>query len=302
MRVKSLLIFMPVLALLIGCGNSAPAGDNKLIAIEIHNEPDKTEYVVGEKLDPTGLVIKAIGSLESELIQYLGHESDFSFAPLLTEALSKSINNVYVTYKEKVASYPIKVTESATTTKYTVDFSAYDLGTESMIQSSDPLFNSKIKDFVNLNANDHLKEFTSTGDNKVRLKKDTFYKYEPVQALILASQKGDGSINLTFDQSLVSVTLKVQQYYSITPGYDSDDHLYPTYDSTEPYTGYVDFEINDNVYQFPAIDYEYDEEGYPTVEIPLIYEVKCEECTSLLITAHAANRIRIHQMIFEFAE
>ena len=92
------------------------------------------------------------------------------------------------------------------------DFSKYDLGNVEQIQSSDPTFKNKLRDFINTNNSVQLTSFDCTGENRVRLLKTIFPAgFGTTQALVLASQNYEGNITLTFASKLKSVTIKAQQ-------------------------------------------------------------------------------------------
>lgn len=81
-----------------------------LTSISVKTSP-KVTYKEGEKFDPTGLVITCNYDDESTKdITYSGSDSNFSFNPELSTALTTSIIEVEVTYKEKTCMLPITVT------------------------------------------------------------------------------------------------------------------------------------------------------------------------------------------------
>lgn len=303
MRVKSLLLLTSSLVLLAGCGSNQPSViPDEVISISIDTEPTKVSYKKGEKLDPTGLIIEVNKTNGSETLSYQGHESEFTFKPSLDKELEETDTSVKVTYRDKNAFFTIAVEKE--TAKYTISFAEFDLGGVEQIQSKDPQFNTQIKSFLNEKANNHISEFTSTSDNRVRLENSVFAgEYGSIQALILASKKSEGSINITFNQKLKAVTIKAQQYFNITPGYQGDDHVYPTYDGVDPYTGSSELSVNDQTMEIQTIDYEYDLDGFPIINIPPVCVAKFEiDSLSLLLTAYAANRVRIHELTLEFEE
>lgn len=65
----------------------------------IKTSPSKVTYSVGEKFNPTGLVVTVTYSDSStDSVAYVGNESSFTFTPSLTTALQQSDTSVSVTY------------------------------------------------------------------------------------------------------------------------------------------------------------------------------------------------------------
>lgn len=92
-----------------------------LSSIAVRNAPAKTTYTEGENFDPAGLVITATYSdSDPEDIAYSGNESDFSFSPTLTTALTTSNTSVTITYGGKSTAQSITVNEKP---KHTAHFS-----------------------------------------------------------------------------------------------------------------------------------------------------------------------------------
>lgn len=92
-----------------------------LSSIAVKNAPTKTTYTEGENFDPAGLVITATYSdSDPEDIAYSGNESDFSFSPTLTTALTTSNTSVTITYGGKSTAQSITVNEKP---KHTAHFS-----------------------------------------------------------------------------------------------------------------------------------------------------------------------------------
>ncbi|MCQ2183864.1 MAG: hypothetical protein MJY62_00440 [Bacteroidales bacterium] len=95
----------------------------ELTSISVKTAPSKVEYFKGEKFDPAGLVVYRNYSDETkDEYAYAGHESDFTFNPALTTALTTDINNVTITYQGKSVGQAITVKSIANTkeTAYTV--------------------------------------------------------------------------------------------------------------------------------------------------------------------------------------
>lgn len=90
-----------------------------LSSIAVKNAPTKTTYTEGENFDPAGLVITATYSdSDPEDIAYSGNESDFSFSPTLTTALTTSNTSVTITYGGKSTAQSITVNEKPKHTAY----------------------------------------------------------------------------------------------------------------------------------------------------------------------------------------
>ena len=103
MNKKSLLILtLSSCMVLAGCGETAPV----LTDIEIAHLPNKTEYILNEQLDLTGLDVKAVYS-NSELKDVPAEEYTVSDVDMLTEGEKE----VVVTYQEKTASFTVLVTK-----------------------------------------------------------------------------------------------------------------------------------------------------------------------------------------------
>lgn len=90
-----------------------------LSSIAVKNAPTNTTYTEGENFDPAGLVITATYSdSDPEDIAYSGNESDFSFSPTLTTALTTSNTSVTITYGGKSTAQSITVNEKPKHTAY----------------------------------------------------------------------------------------------------------------------------------------------------------------------------------------
>lgn len=88
-----------------------------LQSISVLTPPDKTTYLAGEYFDPTALVItKSYSDSSSENVEYLGHESDFSFSPSLLTALTTSDIEVTITCGGKSCSQAIVVKQLSSIT------------------------------------------------------------------------------------------------------------------------------------------------------------------------------------------
>ena len=88
-----------------------------LDSIAIQTAPTKTTYYAGDNFDPAGLVItRNYTNAASDTLAYAGHESDFTFSPLLTAALTTENTSVSITYGGKSASQAITVNPARTQT------------------------------------------------------------------------------------------------------------------------------------------------------------------------------------------
>lgn len=84
-----------------------------LSSISVKTAPSKVSYTVGDKFDPTGLVLTLTYSDSSTAtLEYKGHESDFSFSPSTSTALKVTDKTVTITYEGKSTSQAISVSES----------------------------------------------------------------------------------------------------------------------------------------------------------------------------------------------
>jgi hypothetical protein len=78
--------------------------ENVLQSIAITTAATKTSYVVGEKLDTTGLVVTATWASGQTDVT-----ADCTFSPALTAELAVNDNTVTITYQSKTTSYAISV-------------------------------------------------------------------------------------------------------------------------------------------------------------------------------------------------
>lgn len=86
-----------------------------LSSISVSTAPVKTTYYAGEFFDPTGLVIqRAYTSGDPDTFTYAGHESDFSFSPSTTTALTQENTSVSITYGGKTTTQTITVNQART--------------------------------------------------------------------------------------------------------------------------------------------------------------------------------------------
>ena len=95
--------------------------------ITIHTAPIKLSYYAGDNFDPTGLVIRRNFSDNStDTYTYAGHESEFTFTPSLSTALTTSHTNVTIGYNSRSASQNITVSSpilsSITTENETTEY------------------------------------------------------------------------------------------------------------------------------------------------------------------------------------
>ena len=316
MKVKTSLIFFASVLAISGCGDTPAEEPNKLISISITHSPNKVDYVVGEYLDPTGLVITATGTKETALIAYQGNEAEFTFEPSLESPLTKEDTSVTVTYKTKTASISITVTEQSEEDEYetcTIDFSKIDLGGVKQIFGTQDSFKNKILAAANEGLEEgYLTDVSTTDDNSVKIEESEFPStYEDVQGLIIGTGKYDGEMYFTFSKKLHSVKIKAQQYYNIFTGYyEGQPYDSAYYDGQEYievsdddgyYAGYFLLEVNEQSYKGPGETYVYDEDWNLVVTIPEIVEHEFEiDSSSLTITGFESQRARIYEMTFTF--
>lgn len=90
----------------------------QLKSIGVATQPSKRNYTVGEYFDPTGLVISTVVEdasdntifKDGENVPYEDNESDFSFNPGLSDALTTDNTSVTISYGGKTATQAITVT------------------------------------------------------------------------------------------------------------------------------------------------------------------------------------------------
>ena len=96
-----------------------PAGSSSiktLSSISVYTAPSKTTYTAGEYFDPTGLVItRTYSDSTSDTYTYAGHESDFTFSPTTSTALTTSNTSVTITYGGKSCNQAITVNSAPAT-------------------------------------------------------------------------------------------------------------------------------------------------------------------------------------------
>ncbi|MBR2165551.1 MAG: chitobiase/beta-hexosaminidase C-terminal domain-containing protein [Paludibacteraceae bacterium] len=87
-------------------------------SISVQTAPTKLTYCAGDMFDPTGLVIRVTYTDDSyENVAYSGHESDFSFTPSTSTALTTGNTSVIITYRsDKTTTQAITVNTAYTIT------------------------------------------------------------------------------------------------------------------------------------------------------------------------------------------
>lgn len=82
-----------------------------LESISVKTAPTKVAYTVGEKFNPAGLILSTIMSDSSagDDVSYAGHESEFTFSPSLSTALTLDHKSVTITYNGKSTTQAITV-------------------------------------------------------------------------------------------------------------------------------------------------------------------------------------------------
>ena len=202
-------------------------------------------------------------------------------------------------------------------TEYTVNFENFDLHGNKYFQSSDNTFNSTLLEYINRPLDGLASSFDSTGNNYVRIQKDTFASdYGTAEGLIIGSQENDGEITIGFSQELAYVKVKAQQYYNIQMYYDNANslsYLSPNYDGQEyieddselgfHYEGHFSFIVNDDIWIGPGEGYKYNEDWTLEINVPEIVEKKFDiNSNSLTIEGFASERARIYELTFGFKD
>lgn len=200
--------------------------------------------------------------------------------------------------------------------EYSVNFQTFDLGGQTLFQSSDPTFDSTVLSYIQTQT-DLVTSFDADDGNRVRIKVDTFDgDYGSVQGLIIGSQENDGYVTMNFSKELAYVKVKAQQYYNIqTRYYEESEYLDPNYDSGTDYVaddsedgyhfeGHFSLIVGDEIWIGPGEGYEFDKENEwnPIVKIPEIVEKKFDiNKNTLRIEGFKSERARIYEMTFGFA-
>ena len=92
-----------------------------LSSISVYESPDKLSYTAGEYFDPTGLEITRTYSDDTEdNYAYDGHNSEFTFNPSTSTALTTSNSSVTITYGGKSCVQGISVTAAKTLSSISV--------------------------------------------------------------------------------------------------------------------------------------------------------------------------------------
>lgn len=154
--------------------DSGESGDDvTLSSIAIKTAPTKVSYTAGEKFDPTGLVItKTMSDETTEDVAYAGNESDFTFEPSLSTALTTGDTSVTITYGGKTTTCDITV-NAASVTEYAslADLIATEgAPTTSGKQVKVTLTEEIIKSiYVSKSSGNRIGVFVSVGDNDIEL-------------------------------------------------------------------------------------------------------------------------------------
>lgn len=83
-----------------------------LSSISVKTAPTKVVYTEGEKFDPAGLVIyRNYSDATKDEYAYNGNESDFTFDPTTSTALTTSVTSITITYSGKSVNQAITVNE-----------------------------------------------------------------------------------------------------------------------------------------------------------------------------------------------
>ena len=87
----------------------------EVASISIVNTPNRVDYNVANKLDPTGLVIRVyyVDGTIADIIYSIDNADKFTFNPSLNVLLTKNMHEVEVTYRGKMATFEISVTSSS---------------------------------------------------------------------------------------------------------------------------------------------------------------------------------------------
>lgn len=84
-----------------------------LSSISVKTAPTKVVYTEGEKFDPAGLVIyRNYSDATKDEYAYNGNESDFTFDPTTSTALTTSVTSITITYSGKSVNQAITVNEA----------------------------------------------------------------------------------------------------------------------------------------------------------------------------------------------
>ena len=101
-----------------GATYTTSGGSTKTLeSIAVQTPPTKTTYYAGETFDPAGLVItRNYDTGDPDTYAYGGHESDFSFSPSTSTALTISNKSITISYGGKTTTQDITVSAAPTYT------------------------------------------------------------------------------------------------------------------------------------------------------------------------------------------
>ena len=147
-KILSFILFA-ILLIFTSCGDGTTNAGNSdindnpqfeksvLDSITVKNLPTKTQYSVGETLDPTGLVLQGIyidyfsdGSTQTSKrdIDYNTYKNELAFSP--TNLSTEGTINITVTYNKKSTTFNITVGKSSSNSEYPEWFNKVKIGGE----------------------------------------------------------------------------------------------------------------------------------------------------------------------------
>lgn len=107
---------------LVGGEEALDTDEPYIVSIYVSKAPEKTDYFAGEKIDPAGIVVKAVYSDKSEK-----ELTNYKLAP--TGELKLSDKCIYITYKSLKAEIKINVTEKLPWSGEGTEESPYEINT-----------------------------------------------------------------------------------------------------------------------------------------------------------------------------
>ncbi len=171
------------------------SGGPSLSSIAVETAPTKITYSEGQMFNPAGLVItRYYDNSTSDTYAYDGHESDFTFSPSTSTALTTSDASVTITYGGKSTTQAITVS-AATTETYDLVTDASDLeaGDEIIILDEDG--DNALSNTQNANNRGATTNFTLSGTTV------TVPGTSDVQVLVLGASSSNWTLHATSPNS-----------------------------------------------------------------------------------------------------
>ena len=235
MKNRFLLPFVLLASMLMGCANNStptPAPEEEGIkSIAVTTNPTKTDYTVGDFFEPAGLKITVTDKKDqTSVVEYDSHQSDFTFSPSLTTALTTDDTKVTLTYQTLTADINITVTEPASEDldkiDFTMDFSLNPTKQDNIPVTLDTA-NSKFKDSLNkyyIDSSDVSITDVTGGYANLNTPTDLGTNRK-VKFMTLSSRNQDCDMTLRFTETIKAIKVYAEafvKYVAYTQSYSVD--------------------------------------------------------------------------------